>query len=116
MLSKIILSAIFAIGLIAAPHLACAETAEDEQGELALANLSTISSEALGDVSGGSAIVISSADISSAVNGNYIDSIGKTGEIANNSISGNNGFTTLIANSGNQVSISQATSIAIYLH
>lgn len=116
MMFRTILSAIFAVGLIAAPHISFAETAEHSQDDLALASLPTVSADSLSEVSGGMAIVGSSADIKSSVDGNYIDTIGKTGEIANNSLSNNSGFTTLIANSGNQVSISQATAITIYVH
>lgn len=116
MLSKTIISAIFALSLISTPQLAFAESAGNAPDEHALANLSAVSPEALGDVSGGTAIVASSANIASTADGNYIDTIGKTGEIANNSLNSNSGITTLIANSGNQVSISQATSISIYMH
>lgn len=116
MLSRIILSAVFAISLFATPQTASAEPSEIFQDGFVLENLAAVSTDVLSDISGGTAVIVSSADIASQVDGNHIGSIGMTGEIANNSINNNSGFTTLIANSGNQVSISQATSISIYVH
>ncbi|MER2519375.1 MAG: hypothetical protein ABTQ34_01660 [Bdellovibrionales bacterium] len=118
MYPKIIFSAVLVLSLVGAPQLASAEDAASPQDEFALSHLSGVSAETLNNISGGHTIVTneSSANVKSEVSQNSIGSIGSTGEVFGNSLSNNSGFTTLIANSGNQVSISQSTSILVYMH
>lgn len=113
---KTILSIALLFGVVAAPQLASAETVGTLDTH-ELPQLSSMSTDDLSDVSGGAEVAnISSASIQSTVSQNSIGSIGTTGEINGNTVSNNSGITTLIANSGNQVSISQATSYFVYIH
>jgi hypothetical protein len=50
------------------------------------------------------------------VSGNQIGGIGTTGTASGNGLTNNSGLTTLIANTGNQVVISQSTVVNVFLH
>jgi hypothetical protein len=52
----------------------------------------------------------------STVTGNQIGNVGATGIVSANSLANNSGLTTLIANSGNQVVISQSTVVNVFMH
>lgn len=56
------------------------------------------------------------AEVNSAVSSNTIGNVGYTGGISNISASNNSGLTTLIENTGNQVSISTATVVTVNYH
>jgi hypothetical protein len=68
-------------------------------------------SAALAAASGGS-----EASVDSTVSQNAIGNVGYTGGIANVSASGNSGLTTLIENTGNQVSIATSTVVNVNFH
>ena len=68
-------------------------------------------SDALASASGGS-----EASINSNVLGNSMGNVGFTGGVSNVTASNNSGLTTLIENTGNQVSISTATVVNLNLH
>lgn len=86
-----------------------------------ISGLTALSKGDLGQLAGGAepmdlALVTNQATNNSTVTGNTIGNIAGTGTISNNSMSATSGFTTLIANSGNQVSITQSTIVNVYLH
>lgn len=56
------------------------------------------------------------AETNSVISNNTIGDVGYTGGIANISASNNSGLTTLIENTGNQVSISTATVVNVNFH
>ena len=56
------------------------------------------------------------ADVNSTISNNSIGNVGYTGGIANVSATNNSGLTTLIENTGNQVSISTATVVNVTFH
>lgn len=56
------------------------------------------------------------ASVNSTISSNSIGNVGYTGGIANVTASGNSGLTTLIENTGNQVSISTATVVNVNFH
>ncbi len=58
----------------------------------------------------------SEASITSVVSNNEIGYVGATGGIQNVYATGNSGLTTLIENTGNQVSISTATVVNVTYH
>jgi hypothetical protein len=68
-------------------------------------------SSALAKASGGA-----EAEVNSTIVGNSIGNVGYTGGVSNVSAYNNSGLTTLIENTGNQVSISTATTVNINLH
>ena len=76
-----------------------------------LDNNSLASASGLGETSN-----LSIAETNSVVTGNTIGDVGYTGGISNISASNNSGLTTLIENTGNQVSISTATVVNVNFH
>lgn len=56
------------------------------------------------------------AQVSSTISNNTIGDVGYTGGISNISATGNSGLTTMIENTGNQVSISTATVVNVNFH
>jgi hypothetical protein len=58
----------------------------------------------------------SEASVTSVISENKIGDVGFTGGISNVSASGNSGLTTLIENTGNQVSIATSTTINVNFH
>jgi hypothetical protein len=82
--------------------------AEEANGAAALAPMN---GDALAAASGGS-----EAAITSNVVGNTMGNSGNTGSISNINVTGNSGLTTLIENSGNQVSISTSTVVNVTFH
>ncbi|HUY68259.1 MAG TPA: hypothetical protein VMV79_03045 [Alphaproteobacteria bacterium] len=83
-----------------------------------LSGLTPLSSGTLQDYAGGWSVLNnnSSASVAQNITGNSIGNVGFTGGVFGNSVSGNSGLTTLIANSGNQVSIAQSTVVNVFLH
>jgi hypothetical protein len=72
---------------------------------------------ALNSYAGGSGLVnISSATVNSTISNNSIGNVGFTGEISDNVMSNNSGLSSMISNTGNQVSISQSTIVNVFLH
>lgn len=99
-LFSLILAALFVAVIPAVSH---AETAN--QGAVAM------DSDALAKTSGGA-----EAETNSAIVGNSIGNVGYTGSISSVSATGNSGLTTMIENTGNQVSISTATVVNVNFH
>jgi hypothetical protein len=58
----------------------------------------------------------SQATVYSNVNGNTMGDVGYTGGVSGVSASNNSGLTTMIQNTGNQVSISTATVVNVTYH
>ena len=56
------------------------------------------------------------AQVNSDISNNSIGNVGYTGGIGNIGASGNSGLTTMIENTGNQVSISTATVVNVMYH
>ena len=98
--------------------------AEPPSKSTPIAGLQPLSKGDLGQMAGGAEtlsldnlnLVTNQATNNSTVTGNTIGNIGGTGTISSTSMSQTSGFTTLIANSGNQVSITQSTIVNVYLH
>ncbi len=57
-----------------------------------------------------------SATVNSTITGNTMGAVGTTGSISGINVGNNSGMTTLIENSGNQVSISTATVVNVTMH
>jgi len=77
-----------------------------------------LNAKSLNQLAGGSGLISnnSQATVNSIITGNQIGNVGSTGSIVGNSLVGDSGLSTLISNSGNQVSISQATVVNVFLH
>lgn len=83
-----------------------------------LTAMQTMTDGEMRDATGGQEepINIALASSQSSVTGNQIGNIGSTGAAGANTVSNNSGLTTLIANTGNQVVISQSTIVNVFLH
>ena len=106
--------------LLLAGFVAC-DSAQANDHEIGLAGVPALNAGELQALKGGEEPVAlnlasSSATNTSTVSGNSIGNIGGTGGISSSALSGNSGLTTLIANSGNQVTISQSTIVNVFLH
>lgn len=80
-----------------------------------LGSLKPLDKGELRQLAGGSGLSLNLASNVSTVTGNSIGDVGTSGLIGQNSISNTSGLTTFIANSGNQVVISQSTVVNVYL-
>ncbi len=111
------------MALAFAPVASEAAAAESRDAPAFMSGLTKLDSASLNQYAGGAETEttnitqFSSAKVDSVVSDNTISGgIGSTGTISNNSLVSNTGFTTLIANSGNQVSISQVTNVNVIFH
>ncbi|HEX3755365.1 MAG TPA: hypothetical protein VHV26_09845 [Rhizomicrobium sp.] len=103
---------IFAFALLAGATLTGSSRAEE-----ALAGLTPLSETEMMQATGGEEpFSISLASNQASVSGNQIGGIGTTGTASGNGLTNNSGLTTLIANTGNQVVISQSTVVNVFLH
>ena len=98
-----------------------AQAAEPPSTSSPVAGLKPLSKSDLGQMAGGAEpmdlnLISNQATNNSTVAKNTIGNIAGTGVISGSSMSQTSGFTTLIANSGNQVSISQSTIVNVFLH
>jgi hypothetical protein len=81
-----------------------------------VAGMKMLSEDQMKQTGGQEPVSINLLSNQSSVSGNQIGNVGATGVISASSLANNSGLTTLIANSGNQVVISQSTIVNVYLH
>jgi hypothetical protein len=83
----------------------------------AMTDLKSLSEDEMKQQTGGAEpLSMNLASNQSTVTGNQLGNVGATGVVSANSLANNSGLTTLIANSGNQVVISQSTVVNVFLH
>ena len=99
--TKILFSAMFSLLVLVGATSVCHAEAE----------LAPMDTQALASTSGGAEAVVFST-----VTGNVIGNVGNTGNVSNVSATNNSGLTTMIVNTGNQVSIATATAVTINYH
>lgn len=110
---------VLAIAGAPVPAFSAAIEFQNDMSENVLNDLQPLDSGALQTYAGGSKNVFKNTSIANATSissGNSIHGdIGYTGGVSGNDLTGNSGLTTVIANTGNQVSISQSTIVNVFL-
>lgn len=110
--------AIFVISVVLFPSVSNAESKVGTNAS-ALQRLTPLKAGALNNYSGGFNFGGGGAqatDVSKVFGNTITGGIGATGDISGINLNGINGMSTIIANSGNQVSIAQSTAINVYIH
>jgi len=108
--------AVLMFALVAIPSFAMASA----RALSALDGVAALDAVSLKNYSGGTAtdptITLNAIANAAANSSGNSGTFGNNGDISQLSMSGNAGLTSIIANTGNQVSISQATTVNVFLH